>query len=229
MTGFPSNSSVSVVIPVFNGESFIADAINSVLNQSVKAQEVIVVDDGSIDRTRSIVQSYADRVRIVSGVHAGSWSARNRGVHEARGEILLFQDADDIAHPRRVETQVAALNGDLDPALVFGMMTEFHDGSGFEPFSNSDNLIRAVCPGALALKRETFFQIGEFPTENELSSFIDWFMRVSDNGYTHHVVAAPVLARRVHGANTTNVSNDERGKVYLRTIRAGLERRRAEA
>lgn len=100
-------SSVSVVIPCYNAEAFIGETIESVLRQTRAVDEVIVVDDGSRDSSAEIAESFGDPVRVVRQENRGECGARNRGVKEARGEIIAFLDADDLWHPEKIERQLA--------------------------------------------------------------------------------------------------------------------------
>src|SRR6266849_5630061 len=86
---------VSAIVPVFNGESTIAAAIDSALNQNFDATEVIVVNDGSTDGTALILRSYGSKIRVIEQSNRGLSAARNAGAAIARGEYLAFLDADD--------------------------------------------------------------------------------------------------------------------------------------
>jgi glycosyltransferase involved in cell wall biosynthesis len=110
---------VSVVIPAYNAARFISDAIDSVLSQSFKPAEIIVVDDGSTDGTGSIVEGYRDKVRYIYQANAGPATARNRGVREARGEWIAFLDSDDYWDARHIEMMLQAAEADRDAALVY--------------------------------------------------------------------------------------------------------------
>ena len=101
---------VSVVLPTFNRARCIARAIDSVLDQTFTDIELIVVDDGSTDDTRELVEQYTDsRVRYVWQEHEGACAARNRGIHESRGEYIAFQDSDDEWIPEKLEKQIEHL------------------------------------------------------------------------------------------------------------------------
>src|SRR5437763_5703586 len=100
---------VSVVIPVRNGERFLADAIGSALGQSRPPLEVIVVDDGSSDSTAEVAQAFGSAVHCVSQPPLGVATALNCGVNLARGDLLAFLDADDVWMHEKLELQVAAL------------------------------------------------------------------------------------------------------------------------
>jgi glycosyltransferase involved in cell wall biosynthesis len=115
----------SVVIPAYNAELFLERTLCSALRQTHSNLEVIVVDDGSTDKTRVIAEAAAatdDRVRILSVPNGGVAKARNIGIAEANGEFVAFLDADDLWHPTKIERQLAAMSpgtGDCQPAAVY--------------------------------------------------------------------------------------------------------------
>ena len=100
----PATKKVSVVIPLYNKEAYIARAVQSVLSQTMSPLETIVVDDGSTDRSSEIVRQFGGRISIVHQNNSGVSSARNRGIEEARGEMVAFLDADDEWKPSFLET-----------------------------------------------------------------------------------------------------------------------------
>ncbi len=107
----------SVIIPVFNGESFIARAIESVLTQTFPAEEILVIDDGSTDRTAEVVARYGTRVRSIRQTNRGVSVARNMGAQVAQGDWLTFLDADDWYFPDRLRMHANLLSA--HPALDF--------------------------------------------------------------------------------------------------------------
>jgi len=115
----------SVVIPAYNAEPFLERTLRSALRQTHSNLEVIVVDDGSTDKTRAIAEAVAatdDRVRIISVPNGGVAKARNIGIAEANGEFVAFLDADDLWHPTKIELQLAAMSrriGDYQPVAVY--------------------------------------------------------------------------------------------------------------
>ena len=110
---------VSVVMPVYNGETYVAEAIESILEQTFADFELIIVDDGSQDRSADIIQRYAagdDRIRCVMlEENTGEACARNRGLELARGEFVAGMDSDDVSRPERLEKQVDHLRA--NPAI----------------------------------------------------------------------------------------------------------------
>jgi glycosyltransferase involved in cell wall biosynthesis len=122
---------VTVVIPVCNREKYVGEAIESILAQTFSDFELLVIDDGSTDRSREVVQSYHDpRIRLVCNeTNLGVAKTRNRGIHLARGEYLAVLDSDDWAHPERLGKQVAFLDSHPDYAAV-GAWIAWMDGEG---------------------------------------------------------------------------------------------------
>jgi len=122
---------VTVVIPVYNREAYVATALDSVLAQSFADFELLVVDDGSTDNSRAIVGAHDDqRIRLVSNDrNRGIAATRNRAVGLARGDYLAFLDSDDIACPDRLARQVDFLDGHPDVAAVGGWVA-WMDGDG---------------------------------------------------------------------------------------------------
>jgi glycosyltransferase involved in cell wall biosynthesis len=104
---------ISVIIPAYNAERFIGRTLSSALNQTFKDIEVIVVNDGSTDKTQLIVENFAvndRRVRLFNTINRGVAMARNFGIENARGTYVAFLDADDLWHPTKIERQFNALS-----------------------------------------------------------------------------------------------------------------------
>lgn len=126
----PPAPRVSVVMPAYNAEAFVAQAVRSVLAQTHANWELIVVDDGSADRTGEIVKGFADpRIRYLRTENRGPAAARNAGLAECRGEFVAFIDADDAWAPRKLELQLAEFARDSGAALVFCASARI-DGAG---------------------------------------------------------------------------------------------------
>jgi glycosyltransferase involved in cell wall biosynthesis len=107
---------VSVIIPVYNSPDYVGQAVESVLSQTYRDCEIIVVDDGSTDNTRTALEPYLDRIQYVYQDNQGSAAARNRGIRQAKGELIAFLDADDFfILPEKLAAQVACC--DAQPSL----------------------------------------------------------------------------------------------------------------
>ncbi|MCT7955975.1 glycosyltransferase family 2 protein [Laspinema palackyanum] len=121
---------ISVIIPAYNAEKFIKGTIISVLNQTFRDLELIVINDGSTDGTLEVVSSFDDaRVQVFSYPNSGPQKSRNRGIDKARGEYLSFLDADDLWTPDKLERQLQALQDNPDAAVAYSW-TDFINESG---------------------------------------------------------------------------------------------------
>ena len=121
---------VSVVIPTHNFGHFVAEAIGSVLNQTVAIAEIIVVDDGSTDDKNEVVGRFGEKVRYIVQANAGVCAARNRGVSLSRGSHIAFLDADDTWEPTKIEKQLVKFSEDAEIGLVHCGLREFDDATG---------------------------------------------------------------------------------------------------
>ena len=115
------NPEVSVIIPLYNEEKYVDDAINSVLNQTYQDFEIIVVDDESTDNSRLVIKNFNDpRIKYFYKKNSGPNLSRNYGIERAQGELIAFLDADDIWTPHKLEIQVKKIKEDPNIGLVFG-------------------------------------------------------------------------------------------------------------
>ena len=128
-----SDFQISAVIPCSNAATFLRETIDSVLNQTHPALEVIVVDDGSTDDSAAIAQSYGPPVRLVRQQNLGQSAARNRGMDEAQGRWVGLLDADDRWLPHKLERQITRLRGG-SPSIVcvYSDLTHTNDQRGLE-------------------------------------------------------------------------------------------------
>lgn len=128
----PAAEIVSVVIPAYNAEKYLADAIHSVRVQAWSSlglePEIIVVDDGSTDRTSDVAKSFSG-VRCLRQANGGIAAARNAGVKHARGTLLAFVDADDLWTADKLSLQVGELRGRPEASFVTGGIEQFYDPS----------------------------------------------------------------------------------------------------
>ncbi len=225
-----SNPSISVVIPVHNGERFLAAALRSVLTQSLPVREIVVVDDGSTDRSAEIAAEFAPLVRLLRQTQAGAGAARNTGIGVAQGEMIALLDADDLMTPDRLEIQWRAMCAGAGE-LIFGQQYKFFDGE--EPFAAlqcgvfpATRMTPALCGGALFCRRGIFDTLGLFEPQWPAGEVVSWLAQARDRGIRLSVPAQVVLCRRMHGANITLGKN----KVdFTKVVKAIRDRRRADA
>lgn len=120
---------ISVVIPVFNGARTIARALKSVLDQTHRAHEIVVIDDGSTDETPAIVRAHGSPTRLIRQANAGPAAARNRGVEACSGEWIAFLDADDWYYPERLALHATLIREHPDVDFVIGNF-DYRDAHG---------------------------------------------------------------------------------------------------
>jgi glycosyltransferase involved in cell wall biosynthesis len=216
-------SAISVVIPVFDGERLLAEAIESVLAQSLPADEVVVVDDGSTDGSAKVAESFGPPVRVLRRPHRGVAAARNAAVEESDGELIAFQDADDLMKPDRLERQVAALGRASSPALTLGR-AEVRGEDDFAPpswlewaYANSDR----YTPATLIATRSAMELVGPFDETMRRGSDTDWLLRALEAGLRPVLMEEDVIVRRFHGGNLSY------GYEGYRRAMFGILRRRA--
>jgi glycosyltransferase involved in cell wall biosynthesis len=221
------NTATSVVIPCFNGERYLAEAIAGVRLQSSCPVEIIVVDDGSTDSSGEIAR--AAGVRCVRQENAGVAAAINHGVRVASGPFVAFVSADDVWRPEKLALQHAAL-GNADNRLVFGHMEHF--ASPELPAEVAARLVVPPLPmpafsaGTLLTRLDTFRSVGELDESFAVGEFVDWFGRAKDRGLEVVMLPDTVSMRRVHKSNHSSAML--KTKSYAPVLKALLDRRRAE-
>src|SRR5688500_10687859 len=120
---------VSVIIPVYNYDRYLAEAVESVLSQTYQHLEVIVVDDGSTDRSGEVAKSFAGRrLRYCHQIHAGIGPTRNKGVELAQGDFIAFLDADDRWPCAKIERHLRVFESDPVLEMVFGQAMQLQNG-----------------------------------------------------------------------------------------------------
>jgi Glycosyl transferase family 2 len=136
---------VSVIIPVFNKAAYITRALDSIANQTFEDFEVIVVDDGSTDDSRARARAHADsRIRVVGQANAGPGAARNRGIAEARGELLAFLDADDEWFPEYLAAGIRTFDDQGEIAAATCGYIEFPRGTSTEAMWRKRGIVAGV-------------------------------------------------------------------------------------
>lgn len=215
------------MIPVFNCERFLGEAIQSVLRQEHRRLEIIVVDDGSIDSSHAVAESF-DAVRCIRQSNRGISAARNVGIEEAQGELLAFLDADDLWTDRKLELQLGALRQHPESQIIAGRVEQFYETN--LPVRGI-SLARAgggYTPGAMLIRRADFLRVGLFDEKLRLGDLMDWHSRAMELGFREYLLGETVLRRRIHDANTTRSQKELRND-YLSSIRAHLQRQRRAA
>lgn len=204
---------VSIVIPTFNRQHFVADAIESGFTQTYANCEVIVVDDGSQDGTADFLrETYGDRIVLVTQANQGPGIARNSGIAAASGEFVQFLDADDQLHPQKIEIGLDIFRRRPEVAVVYTHF-QFVAGDGetpvetppFEQYTDDIfcELLRQTGCGILTsssmIRRGALRAIGGFADDVDFRSAEDWdlFLRLARR-YSFHGIDRPLVYRRMH-------------------------------
>ena len=226
---------VSVVIPVYNGERFISQAIDSVLCQTYKNIEIIVVDDGSTDNTLQILETYKHLDNVTAIFHEGCVnkgvsSSRQLGVKSATGEYIAFLDADDIFMPRKTEIQVALLTKDPGAVLCHSAIEPIcedgtlGDGSAFylsdkiysyvyskeKYFMKLNRICNSTCLVRSSPLKEIEFAV------RQLFQFEDWLLWVMLNDKGKFIYTPNRLVRYTYSKKTStyNVTKSPLVSIY---------------
>jgi glycosyltransferase involved in cell wall biosynthesis len=222
---------VSVVIPVFNGERYLAEAIASVLAQSHRSLEVIVVDDGSTDGSAAVARRFEPSIRYAFQPNAGLSAARNRGIELAHGTLLAFLDADDVWTEYKLARQMAALERDSTLEAVFGHAQQFVSPELSARPSARVPQTRTVLPGYVAgtllIRRAALLRAGLFDTRLKLGEFMEWYLRAREAGLKSILLPDVVLRRRWHDDNM-GIRDRAFRSDYARILKAALDRRRSD-
>jgi glycosyltransferase involved in cell wall biosynthesis len=224
---------ISVMIGVYNAAPYLGEAIDSVLAQTYRPLELIVVDDGSDDGSGDVARSYGDSVTYAYQENAGNGAARNHAVRLASGELFAFLDADDRFVLDKLERQWEALQADPALDIAFGHVREFVSP---ELTDEQRSAIRTPAPGPapwtapnlMLIRRESFLRVGPFSEAVKVGVTVDWYARATEKGLRSVMLPEVLLERRLHMANNGLRERESRSQ-YLHVLKAALDRRRGLA
>jgi glycosyltransferase involved in cell wall biosynthesis len=223
---------VSVIIPCFNAERYVGEAIESVLAQILPGDEIIVVDDGSSDDSAEVIAGFGARVRYIHQPNQGISAARNSGLARAAGACMAFLDADDLWTPDSLAIRRGCLAAAPDLDYVYGWVEPFISPDMDAEARKTVGALPAVQPGRVAgtmlVRRRVFESVGAFDGNFKIGETMDWVARVDAAGHRSRDTGTVVLRRRIHGANTV-IKQRKMQSDYLRVLRAAIERRRGTA
>ncbi len=224
---------ISVLIPTYNSAIYIGEALESVLQQTRKDFEIIVVDDGSTDETRHIVESFSDSVKYFYQENAGIGTARNRCVQLSAREFLAFLDADDVWLPDKLDLQLREFEADDSLEAVFGMVkqvlqTEWKQETAKQTvYEDDEELFKGYAPGTMLIRRQSFLRVGMFPETQTVGEFIDWFLRAKELDVKMKLLPDLTMLRRVHQGNMM-IRQRAAVQDYAKILKQSIDRRRLD-
>lgn len=207
---------VSVVIPTHNRQELIADAVRSVLDQSYKRMEIIVVDDGSTDNTREVISHFDQPITYIYQERSERSKARNTGVKYSSGEYIAFLDSDDVWERHKIERQVAVLDAEPCIGVVYTDMSyldthgriikgpvseERSEGIGQSLYEAlmCENVVGS--PSAVMVRRGCLAEAGLFDERMRSCEDLDLWRRLAKH-HRFYRIGEPLVGFRIHAGNT---------------------------
>jgi glycosyltransferase involved in cell wall biosynthesis len=227
----PSNL-ISCIVPVYNSEKYLAEALDSIWGQSYRPIEVIVADDGSTDQTAAVVKQYGHEVGYLYQPNAGPAAARNLGLGAANGEFIAFLDADDLWDPEKLARQIARFEArpELDYCVAHAQNfwgSELRE----EALRLSDHRIAKPLPAystpTLLGRRKLFDRVGHFNPALKHGDSTEWFLRAAECGAVSELLPDVLLYRRLHKGNRSRLRARQSREQFLQIVKASLDRRRS--
>src|SRR5262245_32159351 len=229
---------ISCILPVFNGERYLREALKSIFQQTYQPLEIIVTDDGSTDGTAAIVADYGEDIRYLRQANAGAPAARNLGLRAARGEFIAFLDADDLWHREKLARQMACFQTrpQLDLCVTHLQNFWIPELHGEAARFHNHRLTQAL-PGyvtqTLLARRSLFDRIGYFNDALRAGDVKDWFFRAAEQGAVMELLPDVLVYRRLHDSNLSVEAGTRRmtplmHDSLLKAVKASLDRRRGQ-
>ncbi|MBW2991803.1 glycosyltransferase [Candidatus Woesearchaeota archaeon] len=203
---------VSVIIPAYNSARFICEAIDSVLAQSYKNFEIVVVDDGSTDDTKKVLKKYKNKIRYIYQENKKQAAARNKGIENSKGELIAFLDADDTWMKDKLKLQVPLFEEDV--GLVYGGICLF-DGKKVKPGIHTNEFVKGrvfkellmanfICASSVIIRKECIDKVGMFKEGISYFGVEDYHMWLKVcHTYKADYIKEPILMYRVHSGSTS--------------------------
>jgi len=222
------NPLVSVIIPCYNAALTLAETVTSVLEQTYKNVEIIIVDDGSTDNSRDVAVSFGSRVTYIPKENGGPAGARNLGIRRSRGELIAFLDADDLWLPEKLSKQINFLHAHPDTALLCSAVNRKYENGSTEIKSCSDlpdsriSFVRLwqdnpITTSTVVCHREVFTAVGNFDENKTIQSVEDYdlWLRIAGT-FTVRFLDEPLAVYNVsnQGLNRSNLERTFTALLY---------------
>lgn len=220
---------ISVVIPSYNTGKSLPRAIESIQKQTCRPDEIIVVDDGSEDDTKSVVKNIPGDIQYHFQENKGVASARNKGLDLATGDLITFIDADDIWVENKIEIQLDLLKKKPEADVIIGFLQRIYPINNKTSAGNNYNYEEeaqfALSLGCALIRKKVFKRVGLFNEDMKLSEDLDWFLRVRESNINVFVHDDIVQYYRQHNNNITQDGITTK-RYMLKAFKKSLDRRR---
>ena len=232
---------ISIILPTFNRSRYLPLALDSILAQTYRDLEVIVVDDGSTDDTGQVVVPYSGQIRYIYRENQGRGAARNAGLEHATGEYIAFLDSDDLWYPDKLERQVTVLEANPDSAFVHGPV-DVIDEHGSRHKEETENVLKLfekarrrgfsyenlidsclIFMSTILARTACFRTVGLFDPSLQLLEDVDWYLRVASRYRIAYLDGSPLVSYRVHDGNAYRIGDREVLETYERIFMRHLQ------
>jgi len=217
---------VSCIIPTRNGERYLGQAIESLMAQTWQPIEIIVVDDGSSDRSVAIAAGFGKAVRVASHPVANPVIARNHGMTLATGEFLGFLDQDDLWIPEKLALQMAAFDDDPTLDVCVGMIQRFTQASPQDKMTMVGPAVPGYLSVAMLARRRAFGRVGALDPVYFHSDSAEWFLRARARGIGVRLLPQTLAYHRDHDSNRSLTHGNCARNEFLRLLKSKLDRER---
>lgn len=233
----PAQLFVSVIIPVYNGEAFLAEAIQSILKQDYQPLEIIIVDDGSTDKTANVAAKFKNVAHYVYQPNNGPSAARNQGIKMAVGNVIAFLDADDLWPEESLKRQLTYLATNPEIEIVHGHLQNMQ----MEIDKASKNLVEkfgkprvSFNVGSVVYRKSVFEKIGLFNEDLRYSEDVELLVRVKENGISWMIIDQVTLFYRRYKQSVAAADNEHTlGNMHalslVRILKKSLDKRRQKS
>ncbi len=219
------NPLVTCIIPAFDREEYIAEAVDSVLNQSYGNIEIIVVDDGSTDNTPGILSSYNGKIKILRQQNSGASAARNMGISKASGDFISFLDSDDLWEKNKIALQMECFQNNPEIDVCLCNTKIFSE----KEIINLDRKYIIATPYHLCsilIRKDALDKVGYFRTDLKFGEDTDFFLRINKMGIPLKILQDKLVSIRIHKNNLTgNFKVRDREEVFS-GIKNALDKKR---
>ena len=220
---------ISCLMPVYNGERYLAAALDSIVSQSRPCDEIIVVNDGSTDSTSTILDSHGESIRSIAQANAGASSALNTGIRNCSTEYITFCDSDDLLTHDAISVRLAVLEDDPSLDAVFGTCEQFVSAEVPAEIARRFRFVpqpeTSLLAPTMIARREVFDRFGLFDETKRAGGFIDWMSRARATGLRFTTVDSVVLRRRIHETNMSRETGRDGNRDLLAVVRDHHRRR----